>query len=245
MKRRGERVFSYIFALALLAGALAYFAMASDLGSRAVRTSSGRMAFDSYQIFWPKYAYWAVSFAAVILALGLISGIAFATILFCIGLAWLWVFSYFISAMTATKYKWGFFALGTVAWLALAVITMTAARDSARGLGVGGHYTGLAGWVNLLWLMYPIAFGLSDGGNVIGVTAGHIWFGILDLLMLPIVSLAFVFLSKKWDHNRLGLGYTERSRIRGYHYGDKHAPVGTSTSTGTAAPVTTGQRTAV
>jgi bacteriorhodopsin len=28
----------------------------------------------------------------------------------------------------------------------------------------------LAGYVNLFWLLYLIAFAVSDGGNVIGVT---------------------------------------------------------------------------
>lgn len=235
----GERIFSYIFTIALFAGALAYFAMASDLGSRAIETSTGRLQYETYQIFWPKYAFWAVSFASVVLALGIIAGTSFATILFAIGLAWLWVFSYFLSAHTATRYKWGFFAFGTAAWLALAAITLGHWRKGARHLGIGSHYTGITVWVNLLWLMYPIAFGVSDGGNIISPTRGHIFFGILDLLMVPIVSLAFISLQRKWDHNRLALHFTQHGRVaRGGVFGEKHphtagtvpttAPVGTT-----------------
>lgn len=230
----GERIFSYIFTIALFAGALAYFAMASDLGSRAIRTSTGDLEYLSYQIFWPKYAFWAVSFAAIVLALGIIAGTSFATIIFAISLAWLWVFSYFLSAHTATNYKWGFFAFGTVAWMALAAITLGNWRKGARYLGVGSHYTGIAGWVNFLWIMYPIAFGLSDGGNEISPTRGHIFFGILDLLLLPVVSLAFISLQRKWDYNRLGLHFTQRGRVaRDGAFGDKRttpgtAPVGTT-----------------
>lgn len=231
----GERIFSYIFTLTLFAGAIAYFAMASDLGSRAIATSNGHLEYGSYQIFWPKYAYWAVAFAAVVLALGLIAGTSFATILFAIGLAWLWVFSYFLSAHTATNYKWGFFAFGTVAWMALAAITLGKWRTGARNLGVGSHYTGIAGWVNLLWLLYPIAYGVSDGGNILSPTRGFIFFGILDLLMVPVVSLAFISLQRKWDHNRLGLHFTQRGRVaREGAFTDKHphtagtAPVGTT-----------------
>lgn len=214
--RHGERIFSYIFTVALLAGTLAYFAHASDLGSYAIRTSSGYWRrYPSYQIFWPKYAFWAVAWPAIILALGLLSGYSWATILFGIGLAWLWVFSYFISAMTATSYKWGFYALGTIAWLGLAMLTLTG-RKRATGLGVGKHYSGLAGWTNLIWLLYPIAFGISDGGNIIGVTGAFIFFGILDLLLLPVLAAAFIFLARRWDYSRLGLNFTQDGRRHGY-----------------------------
>jgi bacteriorhodopsin len=211
-----ERVFSHLFTLALLAGTLAYFAQASDLGSRAVRTSSGRrFRYPSYQIFWPKYAFWAVAFPAITIALGLLSGMSWATILYAVGLAWIWVFSYFISAMTATTYKWGFYAIGTLAWLGLAALTL-GAQKRATAAGVGRHYSALAGWTNLLWLLYPIAFGVSDGGNVIGVTASFVFWGILDILLLPVIAAAFYILSRKWDYRSLGLEFTQHGRTHGH-----------------------------
>jgi bacteriorhodopsin len=85
-----------------------------------------------------------------------------------------------VSAFTATKYKWGFFAFGTVAWLMIAFGTFTHGRASATRSGVGRDYLLLASWLNLLWFLYIIAFGLSDGGNKIGVTGMFVFFGILD-----------------------------------------------------------------
>jgi bacteriorhodopsin len=211
----GERIFHYIFTIALLAGSIAYFSMASGLGSHEVATSTGDREWLSYQVFWPKYAFWAVAFPAVILALGLLSGITWATIVFEWALAWFWIFSYYMSARTRTDYKWGFFAFGTAAYLLLAAFTLTHQRASARRLAIGGHYTALAGWVNLLWLLYPIAFGLSDGGNEIGVTGAFIFFGILDLLMVPVLSFAFVALARRWDYGRLNLHFTRYGRVAG------------------------------
>ncbi|KAI0798807.1 heat shock protein 30 [Xylaria sp. FL0064] len=211
--RSGEKIFHYIFTIALLVGSIAYFAQASDLGYVLVSqvNSSPRLAL-SRQIFWPKYVNWVVSFPAVISAIGLLSGVPWATILYNIFLSWTWVISYLISAFTTSNYKWGFYAFGTIAWLLLAFNTFSAG-SSAKRVGVGRDHTLLSSWVNLLWLLYPIAFGLTDGGNRIGVTPGFIFFGILDVLLVPVLAFAFIFLARRWDYGQLNLAFTRYGRV--------------------------------
>jgi len=230
--RSGEKIFHYLFTIALLVGSIAYFAMASDLGYRLVAQVNSRPSLGlTRQIFWPKYVNWVVSFPAIITALGLLSGVPWATIIYNIFLSWVWIISYLISAFTVSNYKWGFYAFGTVAWLLLAYNTF-AAGSSAKRLGVGRDHTTLSGWVNFLWLLYPIAFGLTDGGNRIGVTPGFIFFGILDLLLVPVLALAFVFLARRWDYNQLNLAFTRYGRVNhGGHFPEKN----TTTTTAPAA----------
>ena len=110
------------------------------------------------------------------------------------------------SAFTPSTYKWGFYTFGTVAYLILAYNTLFAARAGAVRVGVGRDHTLLAGWVNLLWLLYPIAYGVADGSNVIGVTPGAVFFGVLDVLLAPVVAIGFLVLSRRWDYGRLNLG---------------------------------------
>jgi bacteriorhodopsin len=210
--RHGERIFHYIFATALIVGALAYYAQASDLGYVVVQQANQLRRGFTRQIFWPKYVYWTVSFPAAILALGILSGVSWATIFYNIALSWVWVISYLVAAFTPTNYKWGFFAIGTLAWLVLAFGSLTHGRKSASRVGAGRHYTLLAGWTHFLWFLYPIAWGLSDGGNVIGVTGSFIWFGILDLLFIPVLAYATIVLSSKWDYDRLRLNFTQTGR---------------------------------
>ena len=83
-------MFHYIWAIPLLVGALAYYAMASDLGWLAIRQSLHTSRGITRQIFWPKYVYWTVSFPAAILALGILSGVAWATMAYGIALSWIW-----------------------------------------------------------------------------------------------------------------------------------------------------------
>lgn len=75
MARSREKIFHYLFAVTLLVGSIAYYAMASDLAwdviSQVNETQNG-----SRQIFFAKYVYWVVSFPVVTIALGLVSGVS-------------------------------------------------------------------------------------------------------------------------------------------------------------------------
>lgn len=121
---------------------------------------------------------------------------------------------------------------------------MWASRSSADRVEVGRDHTMLAGWVNFLWFLYPIAFAVSDGGNVIGVTQSLIFFGILDLLLVAGTAFAFLFLAGKWDYSRMNLHFTQYGRVsshgNGLHPEKRHiGPTGTTPAT--TAPATHGR----
>ncbi|KAK3903848.1 hypothetical protein C8A05DRAFT_42979 [Staphylotrichum tortipilum] len=240
--RAGERFFHYLFIVANFVGVIAYFAMASDLAFSAIQQADqvGRSG-AVRQIFWAKYVFWVVAFPAVLLALGILSGISWASVVFNVALSWIWIISYLVAAFTATGYKWGFFAFGTVAYILLAVSTLTDGLKGADRAGVKRDYLALAGWLNLLWLLYPIAWALSDGGNYIGVTAGFIWFGILDILLLTGIGFAVLFFARRWDYGRLNIAFTQYGRVpaREGTFPEKHAaaPPPAATPAAPAAPV--------
>ncbi|KAK4240312.1 hypothetical protein C8A03DRAFT_13377 [Achaetomium macrosporum] len=235
--RAGERFFHYLFIIANLVGLIAYYAMASDLAWDPVRQANqvGRSGVIR-QIFWAKYVFWVVAFPTIIIALGVLSGIAWATIFFNVALSWVWIIGYLVAAYTPSNYKWGFFAFGLLAQIFLALSTLQHGLRSATRVGIKGDYFALAGWVNLLWLLYPIAWGLSDGGNYIGVTPSFIWFGILDVLLLTGVGFGIVFLSRRWDYGRLNIAFTQYGRVP-HHPGTFPEKNTTATpAAGTTAP---------
>jgi bacteriorhodopsin len=57
--RQGEKIFHYLFTISLFTGAIAYFAMASDLGSTPIITELGRSG--TREIFYARYINWCVS----------------------------------------------------------------------------------------------------------------------------------------------------------------------------------------
>lgn len=225
--RSGEKIFHYLLNIALLVGAITYFSNASDLGWSLV---------SDRQIFFNKYINWVVSFPIVNILLGLVSNSSWATIAWHVFLSWVWVISYLVSAYTPSVYKWGFFVFGTIAYLAMAASTFTEGTVGAKRVGTTGDYLILAGYFNLLWLLYPIAFGVSEGGNKIGVTPHFIFFGILDVFMIPFGSALFLMLSRKWDYNALNLYFTQYGRVpQGGHFPEKSTAANPAAPSATAA----------
>ncbi|KAI0385713.1 hypothetical protein F5Y04DRAFT_244502 [Hypomontagnella monticulosa] len=219
-----DRVFHYTFTCALLVGSVTYYAQASGLGWIAIAQNDQPDHSLSRQVFYAKYINWTVAFPSAALSLGLLSGISWTTIVTNIFISWFWVLTYLAASFTATSYKWGFFAFGTLGWVILAMSTLNESRESASRLGIGRDYITLSGWLNTLWLLYPIAFGLSDGASVIGTTSSFIFFGILDVLMIPLLSFAFVILGRKWDYVKLNLAFSE-------HRSSAHSRKGASSAT--------------
>jgi bacteriorhodopsin len=217
-------VFNYILSMALLVGAITYYAQAADLGWSAIEQADQL----SRQIFYARYINWVVSFPALVLSLGLLSGVSWTTIVLNVFVAWFWVISYLVTAYTTTQYKWGFFGFGTFAYVILAMSTLNESRESADTIGIGRDYIILSGWVNLLWLLYPIAIGLGDGGNIISVDGSFIFIGVLDALLLPVTSIGFLVLSRKWDFGKLQLDF---SAYRGFRHGDSPQQMGVAKTT--------------
>ncbi|KAJ5166964.1 uncharacterized protein N7482_005745 [Penicillium canariense] len=207
--KESERVFHYLFTFALLVGAITYYAQASDLGWSTVEQVDNLGNGVVRQMFWAKYVNWTVAFPSLVLGLGLVSGVSWTTIFCNIAIALYWVVSYLVAAYTTSDYRWGFFAFGTFAWLILAMSTLNESREAAALLGVDRDYIILAGWLNILWVLYPVGFGLTDGGNRISVTGGFIFFGVLDVLMVPVLSFAVLFFARNWDYRKLSIAFSD------------------------------------
>jgi bacteriorhodopsin len=213
--KHGERIFHYLFGIATFAGGIAYFAMASDLGNTPVITqlNNGGDLSLTRQIWYARYINWFVSWAMLDIAVLLLSGLSWATVLFSVGLSWIWVCSWLSGALVTTPYKWGFFAFGTFAYLVLAFHLGYHGLTSARRIGSSKHYTIVTCLLLFIWMLYPIAWGLDDGGNKISVTSGFIFYGILDLITVPVLGFLFLALGRSWDYGALGLQFTQYGRL--------------------------------
>ncbi|KAH8166590.1 hypothetical protein CIB48_g1668 [Xylaria polymorpha] len=198
--RESDRVFHYLYTLTILVGAVAYYAEASNLGWSVV---------GSRQVFFVRYVNWVVAFPSAALGLGMLSGVSWTTIITNIICSWIWVLTYIAAAYTTSVYKWGFYSFGTFTYLILAMSTLNESREAAHRIGMARDYIILSSWVNLIWLLYPIAFALTDGAGTLSVTNGSIFVGILDILMMPLWSIGFIIMSRRWDYKKLQLDFSE------------------------------------
>jgi bacteriorhodopsin len=212
--RQGEKIFHYLFTISLFVGTISYFAMASDLGSTAVAVANNiGDEPGTRQIFYAKYINWFASWPPLFAAIGIVSGVSWATIVFNITLGWIYVTSFLVSALTESKYKWGFYTFGLVAYILLASSLIMVPRESVKRLEIQKHYRYLSFGISFLLLLYPLAYGLSDGGNKISTTRGFIFFGILDFFMVPCLTLSMLACSSRWDYRKLNVYFTQYGRV--------------------------------
>ncbi len=81
------------------------------------------------------------------------------------------------------------------------------ARRNAKRLGNDVHKVFLiCGVLTLfIWMLYPVAWGLSEGGNVITPNDEAVFYGCLDFMAKPVFSIALIIGHWKIAPSRLGL----------------------------------------
>ena len=90
-------------------------------------------------------------------------------------------------------------------------------RQSARRLGSDVYkcYMTCGVLTLVIWLLYPIAWGLCEGGNVITANDEAVFYGVLDFFAKPIFSIALIYGHWGIAPARLGLqinDYTDREQ---------------------------------
>lgn len=106
----------------------------------------------------------------------------------------------------------GYYGFWIWSWLLVGYFLIWTPRRYASALGkdIKRIHIITAGWVWFLWMLYPVCWGISEGGNVIAPDSEFIFYGILDCCLIPITSAGFLFLHWRTDPARLGL------RMRSY-----------------------------
>ncbi|PSR81063.1 hypothetical protein EW026_g4258 [Hermanssonia centrifuga] len=181
--------------------------MASDLGATPVIAEFSRGTTFARQIFFVRYIQWFITFPLLILLLLFSTGLTISDILTTGFFAWVVVVCGLCGALTPSTYKWGFFVLGVAALAYIwAVLLGHGPRSTFNaGGGVRSGYIRGAGFVALLTMIYPIAWGCCEGGNVVSPTGEMIWYGILDLLLGPVFLFYFVWGLRGVDYGLFGL----------------------------------------
>ena len=92
-----------------------------------------------------------------------------------------------------------------------------------------------AGILSFLWLLYPICWGLSEGGNRITSDGEMVFYGILDLFTMPFFLFIHNFQLRAFDYNTLGFYSGKRTTSQVLPWGTANTY---NTTAGTGAGVT-------
>lgn len=112
-----------------------------------------------------------------------------------------------VGALVYSRYKWGYFVFGCAALFYIVFVLAWEARRHANVMGkdVGRTFLLCGSLTAFLWTLYPIAWGVCEGGNVISPDSEAIFYGILDLLAKPVFGALLIWGHRGIDPSRLGL----------------------------------------
>jgi bacteriorhodopsin len=112
-----------------------------------------------------------------------------------------------VGALVVSNYKWGYFVFAMFALFGIAWNLLWVARKHAHALGphVNRAFLLTGCWTMFLWFIYPIAWGLSEGGNVISPDSEAAFYGILDILAKPVFGALLLFFHRNIDPLELGI----------------------------------------
>ncbi|KAI0474617.1 bacteriorhodopsin [Xylaria cf. heliscus] len=198
-----HRIFHYITAGITAVACVAYFAMGSNLGQLPILVEFPRPgshwvhAAGTREVFYARYIDWAITTPLLLLELLLTAGVPTPTILVTILADLLMIVCGLIGALTQTRYKWGFWTFGMAALFFIAYELLYDARRHANVLGGDPKRTFWACgiWLLLLWFLYPVSWGLCEGGNVIHPDSEAIFYGILDVMSKIVFAIILL-----WGH---------------------------------------------
>ncbi|KZO97562.1 family A G protein-coupled receptor-like protein [Calocera viscosa TUFC12733] len=213
LRPKTQRVLHLLPIVILTATSVAYFTMASDLGSTPIvaefygphhQDMAGEPA--TRAIWYARYIGWTLSLPLLVLELLLGTGMSATELSSALFMEVVFVVSYLVGALVSTTYKWGYFTMGTAALLYVVsyIVGPAAAAAGTIGSDVRKVYIRTAPFFAFVLLLYPIAWGLSEGGNVIHPDGEMVFYGILDLVIQPIFLCAYLFQLRDIDISRFG-----------------------------------------
>ncbi|CAI5758927.1 unnamed protein product [Candida verbasci] len=194
--------------------AFAYYTYASNLGYTWIQTEfhhvTTDLGYDNRQIFYLKFVAYFLAWPLV-LTLFLINTNTllsedhedlikkFITIISQIFTRVLaievFVLGLLIGALIRTSYKWGYFTFAVVAQL---FVIYLVCYDLNRSFASANRNL-LANLIIIFtvipWILYPVAWGLSEGGNVIQPDSEAVFYGILDLITFGIVPICLTWIA--------------------------------------------------
>jgi len=116
-----------------------------------------------------KYMYRVITTPLLLLDLLLTAALPWPTVMYTILIDEVMIITGLVGALVVSSYKWGYFTFGCVAlaWIVYVLVWEARKHANAMGRDVGKAFLYCGSLTAFLWILYPIAWGLCEGGNVI------------------------------------------------------------------------------
>lgn len=210
---RRNRIFHYLTSAVVFVAAIAYFTMGSNLGFTPIQVeymrSSPRVAGTYRSIFYVRYIDWFITTPLLLLDLLLTAGRPWPTLVWVVIVDEIMIVTGLVGALITSRYKWAYFIFGCIALFYIVYQLAWESRVQSRAYGkdVERAFLMTGSLTTFLWIMYPIAWGVSEGGNIIAPDSEAVFYGILDFLAKPVFGALLLWAHSGIDPARLGLAF--------------------------------------
>ena len=210
-KPRSERLFYHINTIALLVMSVTYFTTASNLGWTTIQAEFNHVTVSNQttepgfrQIFYARFVGWFLAFPMVLVNYATLFSVDWSSLIFTVAAQWMTVIGLLIGSLIKSTYKWGYFTFATFGFILEAVQLLYYFRNSAIETGFSKAGAVLTFSSSLLLMLYPLAWGLSYGGNVIQPDSEAVFFGVLDVCFFVILGAAFIYFTSGINYSSYG-----------------------------------------
>jgi len=189
-----KRLFHIITTLITIFASLSYFAMASGAGTsfvcEKVKDYHEHVP-DTYhtvcrQVFWARYVDWTLTTPILLWELCILGGIDGAHTLMATASSLVMTLAGLFAAYgdKHTAQRWGWFAIAVLGYVFVVWhVALNGSRTvRAKGDKVAKLFGGLAGYIFIIWTVYPIVWGIAEGAHKTTVDTGVVIYGVLDIL---------------------------------------------------------------
>ncbi|KAF5100632.1 hypothetical protein D0Z03_000780 [Geotrichum reessii] len=211
-KPRAERLFYNITSVALLIMSVSYFTTASNLGWAPVQAEFNHVTVADQttepgfrQVFYARLIAWFLAFPLTAINYATLFSLDWSNLFFTIATQWMMVIGLLVGSIVRSTYKWGYFTFAVVGFLLQAVQLLWFFRRSAIETGFATAGNSITLLSTLLMMLYPIAWALSYGGNVIQPDSEAVFFGVLDICYFVVLGATFLFFTSGIDFSAQGI----------------------------------------
>ncbi|KAJ3274445.1 ion channel activity protein [Borealophlyctis nickersoniae] len=195
------RLHGFVMLAALGTAVMAYWAMAAAEGQDTVSQGPNDNKGFTRQVFFARYIMWSITTPLILFSLMLLAGLDFYTMAFVIFSDLAYVLTRLFGALDDTNFRWGWYVMSWF-WLVPIIYHLVAPGSRAARARSAEHasvYGPLMSITVACWIVYPIVWGLADGGNTIGLTAEHAWYGGLDIISHGLFGFILLFNLRKLE----------------------------------------------
>lgn len=194
--------------------AFAYYTYASNLGYTWIETEFNHVTTDRglgvRQIFYAKYIGWFLSWPFVLTVFSIVTHTTltddrddllkrivqtFSSIFTRFLAIEVFVLGLLIGSLIKSTYKWCYFTFAAVAMIFAMYLVATDLHYSFRGPSTNLPGNIIIIFFFVVWILYPVCWGLSEGGNVIQPDSEAVFYGILDLITFGFVPIILTWIA--------------------------------------------------